>query len=123
MDDALELYTDGSGLDGRVGAGMVVLYHGQLVHSIEQRLPDTGTVFQAELVGIQMALDYCVSVRDGSLVHIYSDSRSALQSLADPRNTHEIANEIKRSIESLSNDRKTILLHWIKAHVGYPGNE
>ncbi|GBN87049.1 hypothetical protein AVEN_77736-1 [Araneus ventricosus] len=46
MGDALELY-----IDGRDGAAMVVLYHGQLVHSIEQRLPDTGTVFQAELVG------------------------------------------------------------------------
>ncbi|GBL67237.1 hypothetical protein AVEN_153456-1 [Araneus ventricosus] len=70
-----------------------------------------------------MALDFCVSLRDGSLVHIYRDSTSALQSLADPRNTPEIANVIKRSVESLNRVNKIVLLHWIKAYVGYPGNE
>ncbi|GBL85721.1 hypothetical protein AVEN_193171-1 [Araneus ventricosus] len=105
MGDALEICTDGSCLGGGVGTTMVVLYHGQLVYS-EERLLDAGTVFQAELIGIKIALDFCESQRDGSLIHIYSDLKSALQSLADPRNTHKIVKDIKGSIELRTETRK-----------------
>ncbi|GBN93130.1 Putative protein in type-1 retrotransposable element R1DM [Araneus ventricosus] len=44
--EGLEIYTDGSGINDRIGAAMVVLYFGQLIHSERVRLGDNCMVYQ-----------------------------------------------------------------------------
>ncbi|GBN38145.1 hypothetical protein AVEN_15033-1 [Araneus ventricosus] len=56
--EEIEIFTDGSGINGQVGATMVVYYHGTEIHSEICRLQDSATVFQAETKGIHMALEF-----------------------------------------------------------------
>ncbi|GIY57438.1 uncharacterized protein CEXT_761621 [Caerostris extrusa] len=69
-----------------------------------------------------MALTWSLSLKEVKSINIYSDSRSALQALADPSNTSELVLEVKR-IHELAMARRLVFLHWVKAHVGYLGNE
>ncbi|GBN85860.1 hypothetical protein AVEN_233279-2 [Araneus ventricosus] len=120
--DGIEIFTDGSGINDHIGAAMVVLYHGQLIHSVRRRLGDTCTVYQAELFGLQLAAEYCLTLSATQRVNIFSDSRSALQSLADPTNLHPLVGKVRRLLQKARSERG-VHLHWVKAHVGYLGNE
>ncbi|GIY64171.1 uncharacterized protein CDAR_543541 [Caerostris darwini] len=116
----IEMYKDRSGMEGRYGSHLVVLYYGQ-IHSEMRRLEDHASVYQAELVAIHMALTWTLKLKEVKSINIYSDSRSALQALADPSNTSELVLEFKRMHE-LATARRMVYLHWLKAHVGYLGN-
>ncbi|GBM48148.1 hypothetical protein AVEN_107106-1 [Araneus ventricosus] len=120
--EGLEIYTDGSGIDGRIGAAMVVYDYGQLIHSQQCRLPDHCTVFQAEVLGLEVALEFCCTLSVWQKIHIFSDSRSALQAIQDPNNNNEHTRKIK-TIYKKATDIAWIRLHCIKVHVGYVGNE
>ncbi|GBM22516.1 hypothetical protein AVEN_183953-1 [Araneus ventricosus] len=101
---------------------MVVLYFGQLIHFERVRLGDNCTVYQAELVGLKLAAEFILTLTTTRRVNVYPDSRSALQSLADPTNTHPLVGEVKRLLKKARSERG-VFLHWVKAHVGYHGNE
>ncbi|GBM39773.1 Putative protein in type-1 retrotransposable element R1DM [Araneus ventricosus] len=118
----IEIFTDGSGIDGKVGAALVVFYHGTEIHHEICRLEDSATVFQAETKGIHMALDYINKSKQWHRFHIFSDSKSVLQSLTCPKNTRQNVLDLKDLFESISKS-KWIRLHWVKAHVGIYGNE
>ncbi|GBN25757.1 hypothetical protein AVEN_205430-1 [Araneus ventricosus] len=120
--EGLEVFTDGSGINDKIGAAMVVLYFGQLIHSERVRLGDNCTVYQTGLVGLKLAAKFILALTATKRVNVYSDSRSALQSLADPTNTHPLVGEVKRLLKRARSERG-VFLHWVKAHVGYHGNE
>ncbi|GBN42412.1 hypothetical protein AVEN_33317-1 [Araneus ventricosus] len=120
--EGLEVLTDGSSINDKIGAAMVVLYFGQMIHSERVRLGDHCTVYQAELIGLKLAAEFILTLTTTRRVNIYSDSRSALQSLADPTNTHPLVGEVKRLLKRARSERG-VFLHWVKAHVGYHGNE
>jgi hypothetical protein len=54
----VSIYTDGSKTENRVGAGMVAMKNTHEIHIETQRLKSTCRVFQAELCGIIMAVDW-----------------------------------------------------------------
>jgi ribonuclease HI len=54
----VSIYTDGSKTDQHVGAGMVAIKESREIHTESMRLNDDCTVFQAELCGIRMAIDW-----------------------------------------------------------------
>ncbi|GBN33742.1 hypothetical protein AVEN_193042-1 [Araneus ventricosus] len=118
----LEVFTDGSGINDKIGAAMVVLYFGQLIHCKRVRLGDNCTVYQAKLVGLKLEAEFILTLTTTRRVNVYCDSRSALQSLADPTNTHPLVGEVKRLLKRERSERG-VFLHWVKAHVGYHGNE
>ncbi|GBL89291.1 Putative protein in type-1 retrotransposable element R1DM [Araneus ventricosus] len=118
----IEIFTDGSKVDDKVGAAMVVLYHGvEILHKV-CRLDDTATVYQAESQGLKMALEYIVESVNWHRFHIFSDSRSVLQSLESSKNTSQSIVELKKLFEEVV-CKKWVRLHWVKAHVGVFGNE
>ena len=47
------IYTDGRKIDNKVGWGLVVYKHQELIHSGGGALPSTSTVFQAEIEAIR----------------------------------------------------------------------
>ncbi|GBN92370.1 Putative protein in type-1 retrotransposable element R1DM [Araneus ventricosus] len=120
--EGLEIFTDGSGINDKIGAAMVVLYFGQLIHSERVRLGDNCTVYQAELVGLKLAAEFAQTLTITKRVNVFSDSRTALQSWADPINTHPLVGEVKRLLKRARSERG-VFLHWVKAHVGYHENE
>ena len=81
-----EFYTDGSKMNGRVGAAAVINRHFQngetTCRQVSKRLPDNSTIFAAEAIAISLALNY---YRHMGLVHhdvvIYSESMSCLQAI------------------------------------------
>ncbi|KFM80483.1 Hypothetical protein in type-1 retrotransposable element R1DM, partial [Stegodyphus mimosarum] len=120
--DEMEIYTDGSGLEGRVGAAFVVLYYGVEIHEERYRLGDLNTVFQAELFAIKKALEWCVQFRKGKYTSIHTDSLSSLLALTNTSHRHFLVNGIK-DLYRQAITTQTVKFKWIKAHVGHHGNE
>ncbi|XP_035226517.1 uncharacterized protein LOC118198839 [Stegodyphus dumicola] len=118
----MEIYTDGSGLEGRVGAAFVVLYYGAEIHEERYRLGDLNTVFQAELFAIKKALEWCVQNRKGKYTSIHTDSLSSLYAMTNSSHRHFLVNGIK-DLYRQALTSQTVEFKWIKAHVGHHGNE
>ena len=81
-----EVYTDGSKMTERVGAGAVFNRHFQngetTSRQLSKRLPDNSTIFATEATAIRMALNYFQHM--GPVHHdvvVYSDSMSCLQEI------------------------------------------
>ncbi|OQD72542.1 hypothetical protein PENANT_c238G09961, partial [Penicillium antarcticum] len=85
----LILYTDGSGIDGKIGAAAVVGLEDQHVHS-QMGDDNTSTVYAAELRAIEMALEmvlestepWAKQAKNG--IVIFVDSQAALKALRRP---------------------------------------
>ena len=120
-----KIYTDGSKLNDKVGAAYVI-YKGEMEFEVAKfRLPNSATVFQAELYAIYhgaMALKEYV-LEENNKVAFFSDSMASLQAL----NATEIVNSIvRRTILQLNNLYDIgyeVHLYWVKAHIGILGNE
>jgi hypothetical protein len=84
------LYTDGSGIEGRIGAAVVVDLEEHPTHS-QMGDEDTSTVYAAELHAIEMALTLLSestepwAARAENGLVIFADSQAALKTLRRPR--------------------------------------
>ncbi|GBN86949.1 hypothetical protein AVEN_168616-1 [Araneus ventricosus] len=115
-DAPLSIFTDGSKLDGRVGAAFVV-HHNNSVEEHRYRLSDHCSVFQAETVALQQALKWKKQNAPNEGCHIFSDSMSVLMSL---QNHLLKSNQVQLTRQLLD---ASVSLHWVKAHIGIAGNE
>ncbi|GBN96149.1 Putative protein in type-1 retrotransposable element R1DM [Araneus ventricosus] len=118
----IEIFTDGSKIDDKVAAAMVVFYPGVEIEHKICRLDNTATVFQAETLGLKMALEFIADSVNWHRFHIFSDSRSVLQSLENSKNSSQSIVELKK-LYAVVVSMKWVRLHWVKAHVGVTGNE
>ncbi|GBN84304.1 hypothetical protein AVEN_250280-1 [Araneus ventricosus] len=75
------IFTDGSKMDGRVGCAFVIFYNERELDYRKFRLNESSTVFTAEVIAIQQAIQY-IRANDLGEVNIISDSRSALMALS-----------------------------------------
>ena len=90
------------------------------------RLPDSSTVFQAEIEAIKHACQYVIAnLQDihPKYIKILSDSQAAIQALNKPRITSKTVLATLEYMETLALNVKHLNLVWIKAHVGIEGNE
>ncbi|GIX83521.1 putative 115 kDa protein in type-1 retrotransposable element R1DM [Caerostris darwini] len=113
------IYTDGSKMNNKVGGAIVAFEDGVEMFSHGFRLSDHETVFSAERMAIETAIDFIVH-NNIQVSSIISDSRSVLQALENPNNIDTNIIKIKDKISSCNG---TIHLFWIKAHEGFAGNE
>ncbi|KAJ4441062.1 hypothetical protein ANN_10912 [Periplaneta americana] len=80
-------------------------------------------VFQAELIGIKMAIDWIISQRkDKTSYDIHVDSQAALHAVANKRTTQPIAVYIRKKMIDVKKTMEISLI-WIKSHSGIKGNE
>ena len=117
---AINIYTDGSKKDNRVGYGYVRLSDNKRVAA---RLPDHCTVFQAEMQGILTATnDLILAKTKNQTITIHSDSESSIKALFSRAVE---SNQIKNTVYKLNHlaQYNTVNLNWVKAHVGTFGNE
>ncbi|XP_035219820.1 uncharacterized protein LOC118192916 [Stegodyphus dumicola] len=118
-----DIYTDGSGIDGKIGAAFVVYYYGTGIHQECYRMNSYNSAFQVECCALEKALSYVQSeIPCSSILNIYSDCLSLLQVLSRPISTNYTIFNIKKLYGDISSNA-TIRLHWIKAHAGFMGNE
>jgi ribonuclease HI len=126
------IYTDGSGIDGHIGAA-AELYLNSATH-IQARfqlgLTTQHTVFEGELTGILMAINMLPSLPDAlnlSNVIIRSDSQAAIRStrLTKPTSASYLIDLIHDALAHASTIHRhlSIELHWIPGHEGIPENE
>lgn len=126
----LILYTDGSGIDGRIGAAAVVDLEDQHAHS-QMGDDDTSTVYAAELRAIEVALEmvlestepWAKQAKNG--VVIFVDRQAALKALRRPRmpSGQVYLAGCLGLIQRLAGRCVRIELRWIPAHQGVIGNE
>jgi ribonuclease HI len=119
---AVQIYTDGSKIDGRVGASLSIWTGGAETKAVKLCLAAYCTVYQAELLAIHRATCEILKRGDASF-GICSDSRSALETVVSQGSHHRLAFEARENIRRALEQGKDVSLFWIKAHAGLPGNE
>ncbi|GBO05061.1 hypothetical protein AVEN_113145-1 [Araneus ventricosus] len=101
---------------------MVVFYYGTLIDSTEHRLSDTASVFQAEIHGLDLALNFVMTLQSWGIVRIFSDSLSLLKALSFDSSLDPEIWCLKGKLHSILQSRQ-LSLHWVPAHKGILGNE
>ena len=114
---AFKIYTDGS--KSTEGVGLAVVTDNSCDVA---KLPNYASIYTAELCAINRAL---------TLVHyssrrkfvIYSDSKSALESLNSYNSSHPLVLKAQEWLFRISCRHKHVSFCWVPAHVGIKGNE
>lgn len=117
-----QVYTDGSKMEGKVGAALTWWENGKEVENDTFSLDPTCTVFQSELYALHRAV-LRAKESGKETVNILSDSRSSLELLSNPAILHPLAKTIKENISDIRAQGKQVRLFWLRAHVGTAGNE
>ncbi|XP_026745574.1 uncharacterized protein LOC113506922 [Trichoplusia ni] len=118
----VRIFTDGSKIEGKVGAALSIWDNDGETRNLKLSLAAYCTVYQAELLAICRATDLILKRPEGSF-GLYSDSMSALMTLANPGSLHPLAVSARKNLAQASHQGKAIALFWVKAHAGLPGNE
>ncbi|KAF8789494.1 Retrovirus-related Pol polyprotein type-1 like protein [Argiope bruennichi] len=109
--DDIEIYTDGSKIDNKVGSAIACYYFNKLVHIDSHRLEDHATVFQAEAYALYMALDYIENTNSWSTcaeVVAGNEEADKQAKLATRKNT--VDSRVPRSHNTLKSDiRRNII--------------
>lgn len=125
---ALHIYTDGSGINGQIGAAVVCPTTQQTRRSY-MGSDDTSTVYAGELQGISLALQIAQQDRaEGhrrSRVLIYTDNQAAIRSSAKPKGKPGayLLERIATQTTALQEQGLPIEIRWVPAHTGVQGNE
>ena len=117
-----QVYTDGSKMEGRTGYGVSIWQKDREIYSTYGRLNDGATVYQAELFAIREAVYALRGLHIRGKISIHSDSRSAVERLGGNFFNDGLSFSTVKELQLLAKD-SWLRLHWIKAHVGTPGNE
>ena len=87
-----------------------------------KKLPSSASIFTAELRAILTAVMLSIRYEDHNFI-IFSDSKSALQSVCNSFSSNPIVTEIHRWISMVQSLNKNITFCWVPSHVGVRGNE
>ncbi|GBO04238.1 hypothetical protein AVEN_61920-1 [Araneus ventricosus] len=109
---------NGSKTEKGVGTAFCVGSGQNIVYKWLAKLQDYNTVFQAELLALKHATDHATSLPHQPIT-ILVDNQASVQAAANPRSINTTAREICKSLIT----NKHIHISWIKARVGYDGNE
>ncbi|RYO78316.1 hypothetical protein DL764_010130 [Monosporascus ibericus] len=124
----LRIYTDGSGIDGHVGAAAACPALRQSKKTYMGKA-SVSTVYAAELQGIILALQIAQEDRGRGNTRektiLYTDNQAAIRSSAKPKGKPGayLLKEIARQVQDLRADGLTVEIRWIPAHKGILGNE
>ncbi|OHE90236.1 zinc knuckle [Colletotrichum orchidophilum] len=126
--EAIQIYTDGSGINGHIGAAAVCATTYQIRNSYMG--PDTiSTVYAGELQGIILALEIAEEDKqkgnNRSKVLIYTDNQAAIRSSARPKGKSGsyLLRTIADKTQKLQEQGLKTEIRWVPAHTGIQGNE
>lgn len=122
------IYTDGAGRDGKVGAAAIYTPRKGEKRKRRKMLGTVGerTVFEAELIGIRLALDIAKEIKYTDEVVICTDNQSAIKATTRQRGVpgQQLVELIQKEIKRLKQKQGIkILLVWTPGHRGLEGNE
>lgn len=125
----LHIYTDGSGINGHLGAAAV---SPKFKHSRKAYMGDgnTSTVYVAELQGVKLALQIAEEDLERgnrrNKVIIYTDNQAAIRASGNPtgKSGAYVLTDIVHLISKLQGEQQLqVEIRWVPAHTGIPGNE
>ena len=122
----INIYTDGSKSNTKVGAGYAIFEGSNLYDSASLTLPEYSTVFQAEVAAILRAAETVMDDRTSlrpRYVKIFSDSRAALLALTSRTIRTGLVHQTILALNRLAEYSKSLQLIWIRAHNNNVGNE
>ncbi|XP_067118911.1 uncharacterized protein [Centruroides vittatus] len=119
MDFDLNIYTDGSGINGNTGCAFVVYGNNSEIFHQGFKLDSLCSVFQAELKAIHLAIIWIEEYYNNLKITIYTDCQSAI-SLINSDKPHPITIAIKKAVLHSSN---RYYISWTQGHQGTIGNE
>ena len=125
--NTIHIYTDGSGIDGQIGAAA---FCPTLSVTRQQYIgtESSHNVYAAELAAIKLGVDIVQSApRNYEKCVIYTDSQSAIQATAKPRQQsgQSIIASVIDAFESLQVQQPDIRISlvWVPSHMDITGNE
>ncbi|KAH7920552.1 ribonuclease H-like protein [Leucogyrophana mollusca] len=130
LEDEVRVYSDGSGIDGGIGAAAVLIRDGRIERVLKLHLGsiEKYTVYEAELAGLVLAAELIRTEekRVRSAV-IYSDNQAAVQAATNPRPgpRHHIIDSLFEELTRAKKKHglKKIAIIRIPGHTGIEGNE
>ncbi|GBO06755.1 hypothetical protein AVEN_202696-1 [Araneus ventricosus] len=114
---AKAIYTDGYKTDEGTGSAYGILENYAIIASWQGKLDHSNSVFRAEILAIKTAIEASSSLHRP--IKIWTESLSSLMAILNPKSHHSMVREIHTVLLS----HKHIHLRWLKAHIGYLGNE
>ena len=119
-----QIFTDGSKKDRKVGAAYIIFHDNSQYTSEKFRLPDTSSVYQAELYAIFRAVEFLLTLEDltETSFTFFSDSMSALQALEAFEMDSLLVQRVYTKLNLLAS-LGSVELWWVKAHSGHVRNE
>jgi len=120
------IYTDGSGIENRVGAAA---YNSSANEVSHQHLGDVTRfdVYAAELTALRLAAQQIRNLCESYRYHIFTDSQAALRAIDYPRRQSGqlIIKDLLDTIDTAVNENPHLQVEmvWIPGHSGIEGNE
>ena len=113
-------------MNGKVGFALIIYDNtGNIIEVIKERLPDSCSIFQAELCTLRIGVSWVAEFWRGqdANVALVSDSSSALHSISHCTYENWDARDAYIDLVELNKQGIVCDLFWVKAHAGDPGNE
>jgi ribonuclease HI len=122
---ATEIYTDGSKIGGKVGAGVAIYTDKTLVRQCRYKPHDCSSNNQAEQIAILKSLELLPTLdgHNSRTVAIYTDSKVTLAALKNNSIHNYLIEGIRNVVSHLTLLDRAIHFRWVKAHAGLVGNE
>ena len=123
----LTIYTDGSVASGlcRAGRAAVVMTgprtESRVVATRSRATEGLTCSFEAELLAVQLALEWVTETPGTEPVLICTDSKALVTALENAKVSERVGVEILKSL--LSRSKRRVFLQWVPGHCGLAGNE
>ena len=120
-----QVYTDGSKIANKVGAAFIIIKNGELWTERKFRLPNTSSVFQAEMYAISQAAYFLVEhySDQSNECQFFTDSMSSLMALKSLEITTTLTRNAIKQLNSMVDAGFSLQLYWIKSHSGITYND
>jgi len=134
LTDKIQIFADGSGHSGGIGAAAVLMREGKEPRTLKYHLgPDkTHTVYEAEVVGLTLAAKLLATEQNVVYpVSILVDNQAAIRS-GESHNTNPgsyLVEQFRRMTKSLAKRRREngqnfdLTIRWVPGHAGVKGNK
>jgi ribonuclease HI len=123
----IEIYTDGSKINGKVGAAAIICKNGHDIKKLKYKLQDHCSNNQAEQIAIFKALEEIEKIQETSnkdkTLIIFTESKITMDLLRNSFKHSSIIESIRHKTKRLRGQNWTVHFRWVKARNGIQGNE
>src|SRR5271167_4787812 len=127
IQNVLNIYTDGSGIESHIGAAAYSLTTSASAHHYLGKA-DTANVYAAELTAIQLGISMAgKSHEQYDKCFIFVDNQSSIRAIDKPKQQsgQYIIRNILQTLDELQNQRPSLefKIEWVPGHMDIDGNE